>query len=224
MKLLPVLLPFLTWLLPTNNAAAQIPGALAMRSTTTVAAWDTLCFSRPYSYIPNDSIRVIGQLEVQVAGYTIIRSGKKAISCRCARYYTDYGGDVSLTVSDWLTIEDDSLLTWLDTNLAATRHEELAPFIYRQEYAGYTHYESVYTSHPSIFTVFYNTPEGQFENSINLLDISPTLHDGSIKNLNYPYNTSTKFYQLYLMLEQRCQVWDRQYRFPHLKKMLRYNQ
>lgn len=214
MKLLTLQLSLFTWLLISNAATAQQTGT---RKINTISTWDTLYFSLPFRYAYNDSIPGIGKVILPDISYRIARSGTKVISRKGVGYCNDDCSGFLSAISDWLILKDDSLLTWLDAHVTSVRHEELAPFIYREELAGDVFYEKMWASHPTVFGIGLERADSMTRKSINLDHVKEYMQEGRVKNINYPYNTHTNLYQLYLMLEQRFMAWDLKYTFPKAK-------
>jgi hypothetical protein len=181
---------------------------------------DTIYFSLPFDYFYNDSMPGIGRPLLPDIGYVMVRAGNKIVSWKYISYCNSDCSSFLSATSDWLYLDNDTLFTWLGKHLETIRNEELRPFIYQTKQGNHTFYEPYEHPHQARVTFFISitTSGKEIRKNINLdLVKKQTLHGFKIRNLNHPYNTNTKLYQLYLMLEQRFKAWDMKYTFSRVK-------
>lgn len=180
---------------------------------------DTIYFSLPFRYAYNDSIPGIGRTLLPDIGYVLVRSNNRVVSWKYVSYCnSDCSGFLSAS-SDWLYIDNDTLFFWLSKNLERIRNEELHPFIYQVKEHNRVYYEQQerYGHGNAQFFISISSSGRQIRKNIDPFRTEAQVSRGSMKNLNYQYNTNTKLYRLYRMLEQRFRAWDMKYTFSRVK-------
>lgn len=180
---------------------------------------DTIYFSLPSNFAYNDSIPGIGIPQLPDIGYVMVRSGNKIVSWKYISYCNSDCSNFLSATSDWIYMDNDTLFPWLNKNLERIRQEELHPFIYQAKEHGHVYYEPFPMSHQEKATFFISIAGSgkEIRKNINLTYMEQYAGRGQMKNLNYPYNRSTRLYRLYLMLEQRFRAWDMKYTFSRVK-------
>lgn len=180
---------------------------------------DTIYFSLPSNYAYNDSIPGIGVPQLPDIGYVMVGSGNKIVSWKYISYCNSDCSNFLSATSDWLYMDNDTIFSWLGKNLETIRNEELHPFIYQVKEQAFVYYEPFqrYDRGLSQFFISISTSGKEIRKNINLTHMERHAGRGQMKNLNYPYNRSTRLYRLYLMLEQRFKAWDMKYTFSRVK-------
>lgn len=180
---------------------------------------DTIYFSQTCHGNFTSLVPSIGDVILFDLKYTLVRSGTTVL---CQKYISYCNNDCSnflVATSDWFECKDDTLFSWLIPQLNTIKKEEIVPIIYHFKGDSLNLYDQFSPSH-----MFYSnkviaipTQQGTIKKTVNPRYWTATLREGEITNLNYLYNTSTKLYQLFNMLEQRCEAWDGLFKFPPSK-------
>ncbi|NII27973.1 hypothetical protein HB364_23010 [Pseudoflavitalea sp. X16] len=180
---------------------------------------DTIYFALPFRYSYNDSIPGIGRPLLPDIGYVLVRSGNKVVSWKYISYCNGDCTNFLSATSDWIYLDNDTLFSWLSKNLERIRQEELHPFIYQTKEHNLVYYEPLQSSHQEAVTFFISIGGSgkEIRKNINLRHVEQHTGQGYMKNINYAYNSNTRLYRLYLMLEQRFKAWDMKYTFSRVK-------
>jgi hypothetical protein len=160
-----------------------------------------------YSY---DSIPNHNMLSNVDAEYILYKSGgntfiKRYLDC----WSCDYNFDPK--ISSAVHLINDTLFCWLQQHMKTIEQEDIATFAVKITLPVDTLYQSWGTFHAPWYWVNIVTRQKYIEKRINEDDLQQKYKRDDIINLNYEYNTSTKLYHLFQLLEDRCK------KFPPLK-------
>jgi hypothetical protein len=152
-----------------------------------------------YSYdsIPGHDLRSNVHSE-----FILYKSGNHTFIQRCLDIRTcDYS--FGPTIFNAVNLGNDTLFCWLRQYMKTIEQENIATFAFTISYSNNSLYASWWTSHAPWYSATIITRQKYIYKQINTDDLEQK-NDRDMINLNYEYNTSTKLYRLFQLLEDRC--------------------
>jgi hypothetical protein len=175
--------------------------------------------------ITNDTIPGIGTTTVFSNLYILYKKAGKTYTVKCTIYNGYNGNEITeslLTHSIPLEIRNDTIFNWIKNSIPALKYQRLLPFIYKKN--DYTDSLPAFDVEGRIHDTYYSitiyTGDHNFRLSAQQIETQRTLFENSSidteihrVNLNYRYNSSTKFFALLVKFKAFILEYDRYFRF-----------
>jgi hypothetical protein len=175
--------------------------------------------------INTDTIPGIGTTTVFSNLYILYRKAGKTYTVKCTIYNGYNRNEITeslLTHSIPLEIRNDTIFNWIKNSIPALKYQRLLPFIYRKN--DYTDSLPAFDIDGRIHDTYYSitiyTGDHNFRLSAQQIETQRTLFENSPLdtvihriNVNYKYNSSTKFFALLAKFKALVLEYDSYFRF-----------
>lgn len=189
---------------------------------------DTVVTYTPFNggnVITNDTIPGIGKTTVYGKLYILYEKAGKIFAVKCIHFAGYNRGKFTgseMARSTPLELRQDTMYNWTKTCIPELRYQRLLPFIYKKD----NHTDSLPafdvdgSLHDAHYSITIYTGDGNFNLSAWQIETQRTLFENSSLdteihrvNLNYKYNSSTKFFALLAKFKALVLEYDRYFRF-----------
>lgn len=178
-----------------DHADRHIYQLLRQGKADTIIRFD-LPMNYTYDSLPDD-----GPASINVQ-FILHRSGNNTLIEK-AFYISSCNYDLGPGIAAPVSIQNDTLFSWLHQQMDTIKTEVIAPLAVRYDHTHHPIYQIRWTNHPPYYAITLITRYKKVNKGVNTDDLDKTSYDNMI-NLNYEYNTGTKLYRLFQMLEERC--------------------